>query len=183
MIKHADRLGSWIQTYSGIQFWPLDPRPNEILIEDIAHALSQQCRFSGHVKSFHSVAYHSVLVSQFCSQETALWGLFHDASEAYLVDLPTPIKRYSRLGSEYRRIERLVMQAVCEKFGLVEEMPEEVDQADKLLLAWEQRDLMNPCSERWDSTSDIIPPKDLLIPLGSLESEKAFLNRFEELTK
>jgi hypothetical protein len=86
------RKGDWMQTYTGRQFWPIDPRADEIDIVDIAHALSQQCRFAGHCKSFYSVATHSWHTSNVCNSENALWGLLHDAAEAYLVDLPTPIK-------------------------------------------------------------------------------------------
>ena len=68
------------------------PNPDDIRIEDIAHALSNQCRFAGHAREFYSVAEHSVHVSQLCLPEHALWGLLHDASEAYLVDLPRPLK-------------------------------------------------------------------------------------------
>ena len=82
------RKGDWMQTHSGIQFWPLDPRPEDILIEDIAHALSNQCRFAGHCCFHYSVAQHSVLVSENVPAQDAMWGLLHDAGEAYLVDLP-----------------------------------------------------------------------------------------------
>src|ERR1017187_10636100 len=77
-----------ITTFSGIHFWPLLPNPADIRIEDIAHALSNQCRFAGHAREFYSVAEHSVRVSQLCPPEDALWGLLHDASEAYLTDVP-----------------------------------------------------------------------------------------------
>ena len=111
-----ERVGDWIQTYTGKQFWPIDPRACEITIEDIAHALSLQCRFSGHCREFYSVAQHSCLVSSYCIDEDAGWGLLHDAAEAYLVDLPRPIKRFSSLGVEYRKAEERVMAAVNEAF-------------------------------------------------------------------
>src|SRR4051794_15527189 len=86
------RRGGWITTFSRRQFWPLDPHSDEIHIEDIAHSLSQQCRFGGHSRSFYSVAQHSCLVSALCKANDALWGLLHDASEAYLGDIPRPLK-------------------------------------------------------------------------------------------
>lgn len=87
-----ERKGDWIQTYTGRQFWPLDPKPEEVCIEDIAHALSQQCRYAGHTIRFYSVAQHSVEIALRVPRAAALWGLLHDAAEAYLVDLPRPVK-------------------------------------------------------------------------------------------
>src|ERR1039457_118422 len=88
-----DSFDGFIGTFSGLRFWPLDPNPEKILIDDIAHALAHQCRFGGHASRFYSVAEHSVHVSRLCPPEDALWGLLHDASEAYLVDLPRPLKQ------------------------------------------------------------------------------------------
>lgn len=88
----------WIRTFTGKRFYPLKPTIEDIDILDIAHALSNQCRFSGHSKWHYSVGQHSVYVSQVVrslggSPTDIMWGLLHDASEAYLVDLPTPVKR------------------------------------------------------------------------------------------
>lgn len=69
-----DRRGDWIQTFTGRRFWPLDPRPEDVCIEDIAHALSLKCRFGGHCTRFYSVAEHSVHVSNYVPAEFALWG-------------------------------------------------------------------------------------------------------------
>src|SRR5690606_29748913 len=96
------RKGDWMQTFTGRRFWPLDPRPDEICIEDIAHALSMQCRYAGHCLSFYSVAEHSVLLSQHVAEPFRRWALLHDASEAYLVDVPRPIKGDL---SNYRAVE------------------------------------------------------------------------------
>lgn len=109
------RRGDWIQMHSGIAFWPMDPRADEVRLEDIAHSLSLLCRFGGHCSRFYSVAEHSVHVARLCSPEVALWGLLHDASEAYVVDLPRPIKRQL---PEYAEIEGLVQFAIAEHFGL-----------------------------------------------------------------
>ena len=88
----------------------------------MAHSLSQICRFLGHTDGFYSVAQHSVLVSEHVPHEDALWGLLHDASEAYLCDLPAPIKRDPEM-SIYRIAEDRLMLAVCERYGLPPEMP------------------------------------------------------------
>jgi len=84
---------AFLPTCSGRRVHLLNPSPDEIAIEDIAHALSHACRFAGHVPSYYSVAQHSVLVSELLDERTALWGLLHDASEAYLHDLTRPLKR------------------------------------------------------------------------------------------
>ena len=147
------RFGDWMQTFTGIEFYPLDPRPDEINIEDIAHALSMLCRYGGHVRQFYSVAEHSIRVCELCPPEYAVWGLLHDAAEAYMVDLPRPIKRYSEIGRLYREAEDRLMIAICERFGLTwqDPMPEPVERADKGMLWVESRDLMppNPCWEKW----------------------------------
>lgn len=142
------RLGDWIQTATGDQFWPLDPLAGEVDINVIAHALGNLCRFGGHCRPFYSVAQHSVLVSLHSGPEDALWGLLHDASEAYLIDLPRPIKIDPAM-EPYRRAEAAVQLAVCEKFGLDITMPASVKAADGLLLATEVRDLMAPVHPEW----------------------------------
>lgn len=88
---------TWIQTVSGRQFWPLEPKADDVDIGDIAHALSMKCRYSGHTQKFYSVAEHSVHIANKAlldgwSPHTALWGLLHDAAEAYLPDIARPIK-------------------------------------------------------------------------------------------
>ena len=122
-VGSSERRGDWFQTATGKQFWPLDPHPDEVCIEDIAHHLANQCRFAGACRAFYSVAQHSVLVSCAVPSEDQKWGLLHDAAEAYLQDLIRPIKAASALGEEYRKIEDLVLRAVCEQFGLPVEEP------------------------------------------------------------
>lgn len=73
--------GDWMQTYTGRRFWPLDPVAGDIEIMDIAHALSNQCRYAGHTRFHYSVAQHSVQVSENVAPEHALWGLLHDAPD------------------------------------------------------------------------------------------------------
>lgn len=177
------RVGDWIQTYSGRPFWPLDPRPEEICIEDIAHALAHQCRFAGHVKRFYSVGEHCVRVSFICDPADALWGLLHDAAEAYLVDLPRPIKRHSEIGQMYSEVERRLMAAVCERFGLAVEEPESVGVADKILLGIEARDLMAPLLPGWEKWLALIGNRTERIndTLTPPDAERRFILRFKQL--
>ncbi len=176
----ADR-GSWMQTYKGIDFYPFDPKPEEIDIEDIAHALSLQCRYAGHCRFHYSIAQHSIYVSQCVPKLDALWGLLHDASEAYLVDLPRPIKNFSLLGVEYRVIEANLMACITKRFGLEGEMPLSVKHADERVLATEKRDIMPPCGRDWDL--GFAPVKGLHIASWSdMAAESKFMERFRELT-
>ena len=147
----GDRRGEWIQMTSGIAFWPADPREEEVRLEDIAHSLAMLCRFGGHCSDFYSVAEHSVHVSRLCSTpEIALWGLMHDASEAYLIDLPRPIKR---MFPEYSFLEHDVMRAICDRFGLPHEMPAEVKRHDEAMLMCEAAALMTPPPMPWEESS------------------------------
>jgi len=131
-----------ITTFSGIQFWPLLPDPDHIRVDDIAHALSQQCRFAGHVRLFYSVAEHSVHVSQLCRPEDALWGLLPDAPEAFLCDIPAPLKELPQF-EPYRAAERILQRAIAQRFGLPAEQPRSVTEADRRMLEIEPRDLFN----------------------------------------
>jgi hypothetical protein len=143
--------GDWIQTAIGGQFWPIDPRPDEVEVEDIAHALSLLCRFGGHCLRFYSVAEHSVLLARAAKPEHRLWALLHDASEAYLVDVPRPIKRF--LGG-YSEAEDKIMRAVCQRFGMPDQMPAEVKDLDTRILTDERQQNMAPAPQPWSTDAD-----------------------------
>lgn len=170
---------AWIQTYSGRRFTPTNPNPDAIVIQDIAHSLSMQCRFSGHCRGFYSVAQHSVLVSYICDNSDALWGLLHDASEAYLVDVPSPLKRSGQLEG-YISFEKKVQEAVCRRFGLTFAEPSSVKKADKVLLATEARDLMSPLRSDWVQTCEPLPFR--IEPMSQQDAKNMFMKRFFELT-
>lgn len=177
-----DRKGDWMQTYTGRQFWPVDPRADEVCIEDIAHALSLQCRFAGHCKTFYSVAEHSWRVSEIGGPENSLWKLLHDSAEAYLVDLPTPVKHASEMGTVYQKIEQRLMRVIAERFCLLWPEPADVKIADKFMLHWEQRDLMVPPPVPWTGQGSILLPRSIISPMNPVIAEKGFLMRFSELT-
>jgi hypothetical protein len=179
---------AWIQTYTGRKFYPLDPDPANIDVRDIAHALSNQCRFSGHTTRFYSVAEHSVLVSRVlqrrgAASEAVLWGLLHDATEAYLVDLPRPLKHDPEFGAAYRRFEHVLNLAVAERFGLPEYVPDSVHQADNDLLLTEKRDLLGPSPDLW-YVGPGEPIEHLSLQFGPTPrgAELLFLRRYTELT-
>lgn len=133
-----------IRTYTGISINVFDPKLEDICIEDIAHALSNQCRFSGHTVRFYSVAEHSVRCAEMIDKKHALTALLHDASEAYLVDLPTPIKRVM---PEYREAEVNMMRIIAEKFCFEWPLPTMVKQVDKAMLQLEWDNLM--VADKW----------------------------------
>lgn len=164
----------WIQTYTGKQFWPLDPKPEDI--RDIAHALSMSCRFTGHCLYFYSVAQHSVLVSEHCSDPK--WGLLHDASEAYVADIARPIK--SSL-TNYAAIEQRIMACVAERFGLGYLYPDDLHEMDMRALVTERRDLMGPCEEEWGSIAEFKPFPQSIYALSPMYAERMFMDRFTKL--
>src|ERR1035437_9925269 len=168
-----------ITTYSGIRFWPLQPNPADIRIEDIAHALSNQCRFGGHAREFYSVAEHSVRVSQLCLPEDALSGLLHDASETYLVDLPRPLKLLPEF-APYREAERRLQRAVAVRFELAPEQPATVTAADDTMLWIEAHSLLG--SMAVEVIRDTRPPFEITDSLLPVEAERLFLARFKGLT-
>lgn len=172
------RKGDWIQLSSGGQFWPFDPRPEEINIHDIAHALSNLCRFGGHCTRFYSVAEHSILVSRQCPRELRLAGLLHDASEAYLVDIPRPIKR-SLVG--YIDMEAAIQGVINSKFGLDFIMPREVHEADDAVLCAEAFQIMhNPLN--WFGGEAPMPAPVIIRGYAPLVARGAFLAEYSKIT-
>jgi hypothetical protein len=176
-MTQEERYGDWMQTVSGRAFWPVDPRPEDIYIEDIAHALSMMCRYGGHCRVFYSVAEHSLHISNSLSEEDALWGLLHDAPEAYIADIVRPAKRFI---SGYSEAEDRLMQAVCQRFGLSETPPPSVKKADNAILLDEMPYLLGEPALPWN-----IPGEPLGVSIQGYSPEKAkeeFLNKFYELT-
>jgi hypothetical protein len=179
-------LRSWtycesLQTYTGKAVNPLALEADAIDILDIAHALSHLCRFNGHCRQFYSVAEHSVRMSRIVPRESGMWGLLHDAAEAYLVDLPRPVKLSRGLGELYKIAERRALQVIAQRFGLSWPEPAEFKYFDNVLLMTEQRDLMVRISEpRFDNAS---PLPERIEPWTPDAARAEFLARFAELTK
>lgn len=107
----------WIQTTTGRRFYLDDVEENVIDIRDIATALSRIARFGGHGNAFISVAEHSVRVADACPAEFRLAGLLHDASEAYLGDVSTPLKSCDDMAT-YREREARLMRCIERRFRL-----------------------------------------------------------------
>lgn len=175
-IAEPIRAGDWIQTFTGRCFWPLDPQPAEVDIRDIAHALSMRCRYAGHTTRFYSVAEHSVLVSLAVPPAAALWGLLHDAAEAYSADVPRPLKQFL---PDWKPMEARIMAAVCRRFGLLLIEPAAVKRADLAILADERAALMAPCEREWGEMPDPLGVE--IVGLPPAEAEAMFLDRFATL--
>ena len=114
----------WLRTYTGKVIDPTDPKEDDIELKDIAWALSNQCRYGGHCSTFYNVATHCLFVTQLAhidgirDPELLLRCLLHDASEAYINDIPTPFKN---LLPQYRDLEDKIMQVILEKFKIYDE--------------------------------------------------------------
>jgi len=173
---------NWIQTFTGRKFWPLDPEPADIVIEDIAHALSLLCRFTGHVRNFYSIGEHSIRASYLAPEQDALWALLHDSSEAYVSDMSSPLKYEPGFGDIYRVAEKRLMACICERFGLPPIEPDSVRRADAQLLLTEKRDLLGPgpvWSHAWTGEK---PLSSTIKPYGDPRIvESSFLLRFAVL--
>ena len=173
--------GATIETFTGIQFHILEPREEEVCIADIAHALSLQCRFTGHTRFHYSVAQHSVYVSEILTAANALEGLLHDASEAYIGDMSRPLKHYSSCGKEYLLIEEKIEKVIRKKFGFPENMSSPVKWADNSLLYKEKEALMKPAdwTHNWGEHENV----DINIASWTPAlAEGRFLQRFYQLT-
>ena len=158
------------------------PDPEKIRLEDIAWALAYICRFNGHVRFHYSVAQHSLLVAQLVQRRhgprLALTALMHDAAEAYLGDMISPLKL---ILPDFKKLEEVLAKAIAAKFGLVHPEPAEVKLADLAVLAAEREQVIAPTDKTaWRELP--APPKDVLIEeLQPQAVRRMFLERFQEL--
>ncbi len=181
-------VSDWVECYPSHEHVdPLDLKIEQIHLHDIAHSLSMQCRYNGHVKDFYSVAEHSVLVSYMVPQEHALTALMHDATEAYLSDVTRPMKKRFK---EFITWETKAWVPISEYFGLPLVMPQEVIDADDSILYYESPYLIG---EHVRTTWTLfLKPRDVILPwpfghrikcLSPRSAETRFLERFYELTE
>lgn len=167
------RIGDWIETWSGISFYPLDPRPEEILIEDIARGLSLQCRYVGQIKFHYSIAQHCVLLHDAIEDQHKKQILLHDGSEAYICDIPSPIKPYL---TNYKSIENNLQTMIYVKYGIDPIEHPRVKEFDKRILLDEKQVLKTNSNTNWNFFGG-----PLGITIEQWSPEKAydeFLNRF-----
>jgi len=176
---------------SGRYFHFNDPSNSEFTIEDVAHGLSHVCRFGGHCREFYSVAQHSMIASCIVPENWALRTLMHDAHEAFIGDMPSPLKV---LLPDYRRIESEIQAAVLARFGIPFGIGRDgqvvlggwVKQADLILLATERRDLMpeGPAGDdEWACLQGIRPLDIRIEPMSPHIAREKFLQRWHQLTR
>lgn len=184
-----ETIEPFISLSSGGRMYPLGPNPDDILIEDIAHALANLCRYNGHTSEFWSVAAHSIEVCDrlaYAGHEDAVCfaGLMHDASEAFLQDVPRPMKS---LFVGYRQWEENLEFAIAKKFGVPFPYPPVVDVVDKDMVfdelyhffpiqsaAWQRCDLATRILHQ--AQHGKLPGP--LFPLGPKAGKDKFLARF-----
>jgi 5'-deoxynucleotidase YfbR-like HD superfamily hydrolase len=176
--------GPYLQTVSGRWVNPFEPDPDQLDPGDIARALANQCRFGGHCRVFYSVAQHSVIVSRLVEEhggdaEDVFAALMHDAAEAYLGDMPHPLKHRSPLGAAFRAAEDHLERAIRDRFRIKPTVPE-VKRADRALLATERRAFS---AETWHWPElDGVEALDVELTAWSPdEAASAFAERFAEL--
>lgn len=168
-----DKANSWLQVgREGRAFYPFAPDVDQIDIKDIALSLSKMCRYNGHCWGMFSVAKHSSVgasmimydnifkLDDFEAKQLAKQFLLHDASEAYLGDLISPIKAFS---PDYKITEGIVEETISEKFNLPYPLSPNVKLMDRIMLAWEKRDII-PNGPFWSDLVDITPYRLPLLP-------------------
>ena len=180
---------------------PLNPNPADIRIQDIAHALSNQCRFSGYTSRHYSVAEHSVYVAKMVSahlryktkvsqqdhNRIVRQALLHDATEAYLVDLPTPIKKHF---PEFRAAEKKLWTVIAKVFDVDEEMHPLVKEADGRMCTTEKLALLSDfvSPSEWGKFFTDFPPytgKDDIIDREVVNLPRArrlFLSHYDKVS-
>ena len=175
---NVEGRGEFVQVTAERVFFPFDPRPEEVHLEDIAETLSKICRFGGRTPGiFYSVAQHSVLVSRRVPLEHRLWGLLHDAEEYITGDMVKPIKiNFPGFGALGKSIMR---DAICPHFGLEPEEPECVKEADLRMVKTEKLQFYGTDPD-WGRMAK--PYDMVIIPMGWREARDLFLRRYYEIT-
>lgn len=172
-------LAPWIETFTGKHFHFLDPTDEQIDIRDIAHSLAYTCRYTGHSRRFYSVAEHSVLVSYLATDPLA--GLLHDASEAYITDIASPIKPHI---NNYKELEDMIMKRIANKFGFAYPLDPDIKDCDSTQLKTEAKHLLRSGGHPWAHLYPTRRPHGITPNCWSPEeAEKKFLERFEEVRK
>jgi len=176
--------GPYLQTVSGRFVNPFDPDPEQLDAGDIARALANLSRFGGHTRAFYSVAQHSVIVSQLVEErggdaEDAFAALMHDATEAYLGDMPHPIKHRSPLGAAFKAAEDHLEEVLRARFRIKPDVPE-IKRVDRSLLATERRAFSDE-TWHWPELEGVAPLELALVAWSPDDACAAFSRRYADL--
>jgi len=170
----------FIETYTGRPFWPLKPKPEDVSIIDIAHHLSHQCRYSGAPKFFYSTAQHCCLLADYadlrmgCGPIECLQILIHDAPEAYLVDVPRPVKQFM---PEYRVWDKAINNAIRSWIGFGDlPIPAWQDELDSRIIVDERAQIMSDSGLDWGHALE--PLGVTIRPWAAVDAEQQFLLRY-----
>lgn len=144
----------YIETWSGKELWLPFADDEAICIEDIAHALCMVPRFAGHIDNFYSVAEHSINVARLLPDGLKLQGLLHDATEAYLCDIPTPFKR---MIPQYKELEDNLWATISAKYNVPYELDPQVKDADRIMLMTERDALKSNTKKTWSEDYESTP--------------------------
>lgn len=173
---------AWIMTQSGRMYHFANPDPRSIVVEDMAHALSKICRFTGHTREHYSVAEHCIRVSWLAEQKYgkafAREGLLHDSYETYGSDINGPLKS---LIPEYKKYERIGEEVIGRKFNFTVPKSPEIKDCDGVLYQTERRDLFPPFNLPFTCHKEKEPLPDPIIPMSSELARLLFLHRYEEV--
>ncbi len=185
MLAGPPAPGPYIQTSSGRWVNPFDPDPAMLDPDDIARALANVCRFGGHTRAFYSVAQHSVIVSELVQErggdvEDVFAALMHDATEAYLGDMPHPIKHRSPLGAAFKEAEDRLEAVLQARFAIKPDVPE-IKRVDRALLATE-RGAFSSISWDWPELEGVEALDLELVAWSPDEAARRFTERYAELS-
>ena len=178
----AYKAVDFIETYCGRAFFPLMPRAADVAIVDIAHALAHQCRYSGHTEFFYSTAQHCCLLADFVERRMdgspldCLQILLHDCGEAYLVDVPRPVKQFM---PEFRRWDYAITMCVRSWAGLADvPIPPWQDDIDSRIIHDERAQVMSASGLDWKQRGE--PLGVVIAPWSDRMAEQQFLMRYAD---
>lgn len=180
MPKRGGGSATEFRGLSGLKVDFLDPRPEQISIDDIVTGLCKAPRFCGQTPVTYTVAEHSLMVSRLVPASLAILAVFHDATEAYTGDVPKPLK--VALGEAFTQFEHKLHQAIAASLGISPDLPPEIKHADYVALATEQRDLLGLPPEQYDVPAGIEPANEIVTPINSTGCiERIFRRRIHDL--
>jgi len=177
-----DSEGTWFISRSGRKWDVWMPTVEEVHWPDVAESLAKQCRFNGHCRGHYSVAQHSVYVADLLPPELHLYGLLHDAHEAWMGDIIRPVKVL--LGETLKAVERdldRIIYAAAHIEPPSDDIKAEIKQADLAMLGAERRDLIDLTSihTEWVALERVPPADTKVVPIDWETARQVYLQELE----